>query len=105
MLAFMLGATNTANGPEVAPVGIVMVIEVALQVLMVAGAPFSITALLPCEAPKPVPVITTWLPTDPEVVDRLVITGAGEAVELTDTLSNVAVPRLEVLSSLTAKPM
>jgi hypothetical protein len=43
----MVGATDTAKGPEVAPGGIVIVIEVAIQELMVIGVPFNITALLP----------------------------------------------------------
>jgi hypothetical protein len=59
LLSFMLGATDTTNGPEVAPVGIVMVIDVALQAFIVTSAPFSSTTLLPCEAPNPTPVITT----------------------------------------------
>jgi hypothetical protein len=59
LLAFMLGATNTAKGPEVAAEGVVMVMDVALQELIVADTPFNITALLPCDAPKPVPEITT----------------------------------------------
>ena len=59
LLSFMLGATDTAKGPEVAPDGIVMVMDVALQELMVTTAPFSITTLLPCKAPNPVPEITT----------------------------------------------
>ena len=47
LLSFMLGATETTKGPEVAPVGIVMLTEVAPQVLTVTGAAFSVTALLP----------------------------------------------------------
>jgi hypothetical protein len=43
----MVGATDTAKGPEVAPGGIVIVIEVAIQELMVANPPFSVTMLLP----------------------------------------------------------
>ena len=59
LLLFMLGATETAKGPEVAPDGIVMVMDVSLQELMVTTAPFNITTLLPCGVPNPVPVITT----------------------------------------------
>ena len=47
LLLFMLGATHTDSGPEVAPVGTVMVIEVALQKLTGACTPFRYTALLP----------------------------------------------------------
>ena len=47
LLAFMLGATKTDSGPDVAPEGIVNVIELSLQELMVMAAPFNITTLLP----------------------------------------------------------
>jgi hypothetical protein len=47
LLSFMLGPTETTKGPEVAPDGIVMVIDVALQELIVTRAPFSVTMLLP----------------------------------------------------------
>ncbi len=59
LLSFMLGATDTTNGPEVAPVGIVMPMEVAFQLLMVTAAPFSSTTLLPWGAPKFAPLIVT----------------------------------------------
>ena len=39
LLSFMPGATDTTNGPEVAPAGMVMLIDVALQVLIVTGRP------------------------------------------------------------------
>jgi hypothetical protein len=55
----MLGASDTNNAPDVAPVGTVAVIEVAFQELIVIGALFSITELPLCVAPNPVPVITT----------------------------------------------
>jgi hypothetical protein len=104
LLSFMLGATETSNGPEVAPVGIVMMIEVLLHELIDAGALFNNTKLPPCEAPKPVPVINTWLPIAPVVAETLVMTGAGAAVELIDTLSKVAVASAELLPLVTAKP-
>jgi hypothetical protein len=47
LLSFMLGATETTKGPEVAPAGMVMLMEVAPQVLTVTGAALSVTALLP----------------------------------------------------------
>jgi len=100
----MLGATETNNGPDVAPAGIVIVIAVPLHVLIVTAVPFSRTALPPCEAPKPEPLITTWLPIVPVVAETLVMTGAGAAPELTDTLSNVAVAREDVVRLLTASP-
>ena len=51
------------------------------------------------------PVIITWLPTDPVVAETLVIAGAGAVVEVTDTLSKVAVAKVDVLRLLTASPM
>ena len=47
LLAFMLGATRTATGPEVAPDATVTLMDVALHELMLICVPFNITALLP----------------------------------------------------------
>jgi hypothetical protein len=55
----MLGATETSSGPEVAPVGMVIVIDVALQELIVTAAAFRVTKLLFCVAPKPDPFTNT----------------------------------------------
>src|SRR5260370_9763530 len=41
---------------------------------------------------------------DPVVAETAVITGASAAAELTDTLSNVAVPNDDVVRLLTASP-
>src|SRR5215467_14878174 len=100
----MLGATETSSGPVVAPTGIVMLIDVPLQLLIVTAAPFNKTALPPCVVPKPEPLITTWLPIDPVVADTAVITGAGAAPEFTDTLSNTPVATEVVVRLLTPKP-
>jgi hypothetical protein len=77
LLSFMLGATDTAMYPETAPDGIVAVMEVSLQELIVIGASLSIAAPPPCVAPKPDPVMTTWLPIDPVVAESPVMEGAG----------------------------
>jgi len=92
----MLGPTDTKRGPELAPEGTVMVIEVSLQELIVTGLPFNVTTLLPAVAPKLKPVITTWLPMEAVVAERFVMCGAGEFAELTDTLSNATVSRAVV---------
>jgi hypothetical protein len=105
LLSFMLGATDTSRGPEVAPVGIVIVIDVALHELMVTATALSVTKLPFCEAPKPDPFTCTRLPTGPVVAETLVITGAGVADVLMETLSNVAVPRAVVDPLLTPRPM
>src|SRR5256885_1005967 len=87
LLSSIPGATETSNGPLVAPDGMVSVSDVALQLLIVTAAPFSSTVLPPCVAPKPVPAITTWLPTDPVVAETPVIAGAGDCAEPTDRKS------------------
>jgi hypothetical protein len=100
----MLGATDTTMGPDVAPTGIVTAMDVLLQELIVSGEPLNSAALLPCDAPNPDPEIVIWLPTGPVVADKFVITGAGDAAELIDTLSKVAVARLELFRLLTPSP-
>jgi hypothetical protein len=55
----MLGATETSNGPEVAPAGMFTVIAVLLHELIVTGEALSVTILPFCVAPKPMPFITT----------------------------------------------
>ena len=85
----MLGATETTKIPEAAPDGIVIIMDASCQELTVTGVPFRVTKLLPCAPPNPEPSTSIWLPTEPVVEDRPVITGAGEAAELTETLSKV----------------
>src|SRR6202035_3019023 len=92
---------------EVAPVGIVMLIDVASQVFIVTGVPLRSTTLPLCEAPNPEPETITWRPTEPVVADKLEITGAGDPDPgaLIETLSKVAVARLELEPLLTARPI
>jgi hypothetical protein len=59
LLLFIVGATKTVSGPEVAPEAMVAVMDVPLQELMVIGVPFSSTKLAPCVAPNPLPEMTT----------------------------------------------
>ena len=59
----------------VAPVGTVTVMLVALHAVGVAAVPLKATVLLPCDAPKSVPVIVIVVPTVPEVGLRLPIEG------------------------------
>jgi hypothetical protein len=100
----MLGATETTIGPDVAPEGMLITIPVAVHELIVTGTSFNKTMLFPCETPNPEPKIVISLPTRAVVADSEVITAAGETVELTDTLSNVAVPRVVLLPLATTKP-
>ena len=53
--------------PVVAPAGTVSAMLVLFQVVAVAAVPLKVTVLLPCVAPKFVPVIVTGVPTAPEV--------------------------------------
>jgi len=101
LLVFILGPTETAKYPVIAPDAIVIVIDVSLHEFTVIGASLSRTTLLACELPKCKPLITTWLPIEPVVAETPVMTGAGADAELTDTLSKRAV----VLFSVTAKPV
>jgi hypothetical protein len=59
--------TVTTTFPEVAPVGTVTVMLVALQLVGVATVPLNVTVLVPCVAPKFVPVMVTIVPTGPDV--------------------------------------
>src|SRR6266404_4829397 len=104
LLLSRLVPTKTAKSPEVAPVGIVMLIDVAFQELIVTGAPFRVTVLPPWEAPKPDPEITTWLPTGPVGVDRPGSRGAAGGVALTDSRPNVAVHKPGTIDPLTPRP-
>ncbi len=91
----MLGAATTVNDlpllptplratttfPVVAPLGTVATMDVALQLAMlVAVVPLNLTVLVPCVAPKFVPVIVTDAPTAPVVGERLVMLGVGRTV-------------------------
>ena len=104
LLAFMLGATETTNGPEVAPDGTLVLMVLLLQPLMVASEPFNVTVLVPCVAPKPLPDITIGFPIVPVVAETVLIAGAATEAKFTDTLSNVAVARLAVFPLLTPRP-
>ena len=60
---------------------------VALQLVGVATIPLNVTVLVPCVAPKFVPVIVTEVPTVPEFGLRLVIFGfVAVTVKLTPLL-------------------
>jgi hypothetical protein len=68
--------TVTTTFPVVAPPGTGAVILVGLQPVDVAVVPLNVTVLVPCVDPKFVPVITTDVPTAPDVGFRLVMLGA-----------------------------
>lgn len=66
----------------VAPVGTVVTILPALQLVTVALVPLNFTVLVPCVAPKFDPAIVTDAPTAPDVGDRLLMLAAGTTVKL-----------------------
>ena len=68
--------------PVVAPLGTGATIEVALQLEGVAVVPLNLTVLVPCVAPKFVPVIVTEVPTTPDVGATVLIFGAATTVKL-----------------------
>jgi hypothetical protein len=67
--------TVTTTLPVVAPEGTAATMLVLLQLVTVAVVPLNFTVLVPCVAPKFVPVIVTEALTAPDVGDRLVILG------------------------------
>jgi hypothetical protein len=83
-------ATVTTTGPVVAPVGTGTTIEVAPQLVGVAATPLNVTVLVPCVAPKFVPLIVTEVPTAPEAGDSPLILGATVTVKVTPLLARPA---------------
>lgn len=73
---------ETATLPVLAPVGTGTVMLVSLQLVGVASFEPKATVLVPCVAPKLLPVMFTELPTTPEVGDRLEM--AGTTVKLVE---------------------
>ena len=105
LLSFMLGASETTREPDVPPAGIVIVIEESAQELTAAAESLRKTWLPPWDAPKPEPLRMTCAPTGPVVAEAVVIMGEVAPPDVRETLSNVAVPRLEVECYYTANPM
>ncbi len=68
--------TVTTTFPVVAPVGTVTTMLVALQLVAVAAVPLNLIVLVPCVAPKFVPVMVTVAPTDPDAGFKLAMLGA-----------------------------
>ena len=83
--------------PVVAPVGTVVAMLVALQLVAVAAVPLKVTVLVPCVEPKFVPVIVTAVPTAPEVGFRFVI--LGEATPVTGEFGKTWLVQSSIVSS------
>jgi hypothetical protein len=77
----------TTTLPVVAPLGTVVFIDVAPQLVTVAVVPLNLTVPAPWVEPKFVPVIVTAALTAPEVGDKLVMLGAATTVKLTPLLA------------------
>ena len=73
LLAWPLTVTTT--GPVVALAGTGTAMLLALQLVGVAVVPLKVTVLVPCVAPKVVPLIVTEVPTGPDVGERVFIFG------------------------------
>jgi hypothetical protein len=87
-------STVTTTLPVVAPTGTVVAMLVALQLVTVAAVPLNVTVLVPCVAPRFVPVMVTEVPAGPEVGVTLEIPGAG-------CVTVNAIPLLEVPPTMT----
>lgn len=68
----------TTKLPVVAPVGTGAMMLVALQLVGTAAVPLKATVLVPCVAPKFVPVMVTEVPTAPDAGLKLLMNGLGE---------------------------
>ena len=73
--------------PVVAPFGTGTTMLVTLQLVGVPTTPLKVTVLVPCEAPKFVPLIVTEVPIGPDVGLRLVMLGGGTTVKVTPLLA------------------
>ena len=80
LLATPLALTTTF--PVVAPPGTVTPMLDAPHDVTLAVVPLNVTVPVPCELPKFDPVTVTAAPTAPDVIDKLVILGAGTTVKL-----------------------
>jgi len=79
--------TVTTTLPVVAPPGTGTTMFVALQLVGEADVPLKVTVLVPCDAPKLVPVIVMAVPTAPDVGERLVMLGGTITVNAAGLLA------------------
>jgi hypothetical protein len=79
--------TVTTTFPDVAPLGTVTPMLVALQLVTLAAVPLKVMVLAPRLDPKLLPAIVTGIPIGPEIGERLVIAGVGITVKLTPLLA------------------
>src|SRR6266446_1312945 len=79
--------TMTTTFPVVAPLGTGTVILVELQLVGWAATPLKVTMLVPCPAPKFVPVIVTEVPTLPDDGFKFAMLGGTGTVNTTEGLA------------------
>ena len=77
--------TVTTTFPSVAPVGTGATILVALQLVGVVSVPLNVTVLVPCVAPKFVPLIVMGLPQGATPGKILAMFGGGRGVTVKAT--------------------
>jgi hypothetical protein len=95
LLATPPTVTTTLFAPARRPGGTVTVIEfpLLLQFVTVAVVRLKATVLVPCEEPKPLPVMVTGIPEVPELGDRLVMLGAANNEVVAKITTRMAPPR------------
>jgi len=81
--------TVTTTFPVAAPLGTGTTMVVALQLVGVPAVPLNLTVLVPCVAPKFVPVTVTDVLANPDVGFRLVMLGVGATVNATPLLATL----------------
>jgi hypothetical protein len=86
--------TVTTKFPVVAPAGTGATMLAALQLVGVAVTPLNFAVLVPCVAPKFVPLIVTDVPTTPDVGFELVILGGGPSPVLPGLKAAKTTPQL-----------
>lgn len=69
--------TVTTTFPVVAPLGTDTEILVSVHPASVTAVPLNVTVLVPCDAPKFVPLIVTEIPTGPKLGLKAVMLGGG----------------------------
>ena len=102
--------TVTTTFPVVAPLGTHTTMVVALQLVGVAAAPLNVTVLVPCVAPKFVPLIVTAVPAGPPRGETVVTLGAEVTVKFTLLLARpdtttTTLPDVAPLGSGTKMPV
>src|SRR5258708_33019392 len=80
--------TRTEKGPDVALAGTYAMMLLSDHMATAEAVPLSETELVPCVAPKPVPVIASDTPTAPDAGEILVTFGAWASVRPAHAMKN-----------------